>query len=73
MESEYLEPCIKDECNITNNSYILHKHAQTWINDDMKNLYSFYTKNKTTVYIVAVLLILFIFYKFIYKSNLFQL
>jgi inositol phosphorylceramide mannosyltransferase catalytic subunit len=65
LESEYLEPCIKNKCNITKNSYILHKHTRTWVPKHMKVLHTFYFNNKIIIYIAIVILIIFIIYKFI--------
>ena len=64
LKSEFLEPCVKNKCNTTNNSYILHKHSQTWIPYNIKSLYGFYENYKIIIYIVAVILIIFTLYKF---------
>jgi len=31
LDYQYLEPCRDDKCNITHNTYIVHRHDQSWI------------------------------------------
>ncbi len=67
LDYEYLEPCTMDVCTITNNTYIVHKHENSWINDKIKLLMHFYVKNYKLVYIILFLIFFLLFYYF-YKS-----
>jgi mannosyltransferase OCH1-like enzyme len=33
LDPEYLEPCVNDKCELTENTYIVHKHALSWFPD----------------------------------------
>jgi mannosyltransferase OCH1-like enzyme len=66
LNPEYLEPCTQNICDITNNTFIIHKHSSTWINGFLKNLISFYLDNRIKL---NYLLIILIFVLFIFIIN----
>ena len=47
LEAEFIEPCRFDECDVTENSYIIHRHSQTWVNEPIKKVLNFYLRYKT--------------------------
>lgn len=58
LDPEYIEPCRFDECDLTQNSYIIHVHAQTWVNEPLKKLVTFYLRYKA--FMPFIMMILFI-------------
>jgi mannosyltransferase OCH1-like enzyme len=42
LPAEYFEPCIKTFCEITENTYLKHVHANTWMSDSLQAFHSFY-------------------------------
>jgi len=72
LDYEYLEPCIRNFCNETKNTYIKHTHGSSWINNKMILLFELYWRNKKIVYIVFVLifiLLLSMIYKYVLKNK----
>lgn len=61
LNKEFLEPCVKNDCKITKNSYVLHKHAQTWIDGPLKTIADFFENNQILIIIVFIAIILFFF------------
>jgi mannosyltransferase OCH1-like enzyme len=59
LDAEYLEPCIKNDCKTTKNTYILHKHAQTWIDGPIQKVVDFYFNNKILILIIFIAIILY--------------
>lgn len=55
---EYFEPCIKNQCNVTNNTYIIHRHESSWIPDSLKSLFVYYYANKMIVYALILIIII---------------
>ena len=73
LPPEFLEPCLFDVCNNTENTYIQHIHEWTWIdNKYYKSISIFYTKNTTLLNIICVIITIYLLiYIFnIYKSSL---
>lgn len=67
LDNEYLEPCVHTECVVTDNTYIKHEHANTWISDFAKvimDLYIHYTLlcNILLFSLIGILLYAIIFY-----------
>lgn len=58
LSYEYFEPCVKNQCSITNNTYIIHRHESSWIPDSLKSLFVYYYDNKMIVYALIVIIIL---------------
>lgn len=46
LDSEYLEPCLIDNCNITSNTISIHKHELSWMPEQLVTIINFYLKNK---------------------------
>lgn len=67
LDYKYLEPCTQNICDITENTYIVHKHTGTWINKYiyyLANIYINYIKVINFIVIsIIILIILFIFSK----------
>jgi mannosyltransferase OCH1-like enzyme len=63
LDSEYLEPCVRDDCKITENTIAIHRHNLSWMPNEFKNIIDFYLKHK----IIFTLLILIIIYIIIHK------
>jgi mannosyltransferase OCH1-like enzyme len=73
LPPEYLEPCLFDVCNNTENTYIQHIHEWSWVdNNSYKNISIFYTRNTTLLNTICIIItIYFLIYIFnIYKSSL---
>lgn len=49
VEAEYLEPCIKQTCIITDNTYIIHKHEGSWINGFLQLIIDIYLFSKSNI------------------------
>lgn len=62
---EYFEPCINKKCNITKNTYIVHKHDLSWLNDDQKKMMDVLSKLDLTLlcFIIIIIILFFIYYK----------
>lgn len=65
LESEYLEPCTFDKCDITNNTYVVHKHGGSWYPGWFRDLMVFYVNNKTWIYIIIIIIIIILMYRYI--------
>lgn len=75
LDYDYLEPCNIDKCNITENTYVVHKHNISWIPNFLKRIFKFYVHNKMLIYslifTIFILLIIFIYYLFrLYKRSI---
>lgn len=49
LAPEYLEPCVRQRCQITANTYIVHQHAQTWIDGRLQKVIDLYLDHKKVV------------------------
>ena len=65
LPSEYLEPCVFDNCNITENTFIKHVHEGSWVNINLLFVLRFYSKNKILCYLLVFILLsgLFVYIK----------
>ncbi|AYV76734.1 MAG: hypothetical protein Terrestrivirus12_37, partial [Terrestrivirus sp.] len=65
---EYLEPCIaaSEKCDITNNTYVIHKHGKSWVPNYMNSLYRIYYDYKIALLITVLLLIVFVIFLCLY-------
>jgi mannosyltransferase OCH1-like enzyme len=72
LEPEYLEPCLAGEnCNITENTYAIHKHTLTWFDDRQKFVLKYYLRNKMICNLIVFLFllsILFFLIKICYRN-----
>jgi mannosyltransferase OCH1-like enzyme len=71
LDYEYLEPCTMDMCDITNNTYIVHKHENSWINNTIKSVMHFYVKYFKLINIVLCI-ILFLVLFFLCKISIYN-
>jgi len=62
LNYEYLEPCFYDDCNISNNTYIVHKHNGGWLNSTTLSFIKFYLKDPYLIYIVLFMIIIYGFF-----------
>ncbi len=58
LHSEYLEPCTRGDCNITDNTIAIHKHELTWMPEVLKNFIDFYLQNKIIIFLMIIILII---------------
>lgn len=58
----YLEPCLYTNCDVTDETYIKHKHELSWMSINVKNLIQSYLKNRW-LFIIIFLLVIFIIYR----------
>lgn len=63
LDNEYLEPCTMNVCDdITDETYVIHKHANTWINSYVKKLGIIYIKYQKFISIIVILIIILLIY-----------
>jgi len=70
LEPEYLEPCLGEMCDTTENTYTLHKHSGTWLPPFVKDLRDYYAKNKLIVFIIFIVIILLIYFVIIKLNSI---
>ena len=65
LEPEFLEPCILDSCNVTNNTHTIHKHEGSWYSNNLRQLMSFYIKYKVLFYssVIIVFILILVYFK----------
>lgn len=71
LEYDYLEPCIIDNCNITDNTYLIHKQDGTWYSSSWRyllNIYGKYGKSLLSFICCIVILIILSLFLCTYKS-----
>jgi mannosyltransferase OCH1-like enzyme len=73
LNSEYLEPCLRKNCNITNNTYIVHMHENSWHNPFIIYLNNLYSYNTFFIYLFNIIIILFLILFFIYLIKCFYM
>lgn len=61
----YFEPCIGTNCNITNDTYIVHKHQLTWLTEQQKEILNFITSYINLTYLTTIIIIIFLLTLFI--------
>lgn len=66
LDSEYLEPCTFDICNITDKTYVVHKHDGSWYSGKLRKLFLFYFRNKVVIYIICIIIIIVICIKYLF-------
>jgi mannosyltransferase OCH1-like enzyme len=66
LSSEYFEPCVMKNCNITENTFLYHKQDNTWVSEPLQKVMRFYSKTKWVIFIILFLLIVWLTYKFLY-------
>jgi inositol phosphorylceramide mannosyltransferase catalytic subunit len=67
LSYDYFEPCILSYCDITPNTYIIHKHEGSWYSNKLKKIGEgyLYIKNDIILLIFILLILLYL----VYKSN----
>jgi mannosyltransferase OCH1-like enzyme len=63
LEAEYFEPCVMNECKITDNTYLLHMHEGSWSYQALKPLFKFFHKYKGIILILFIIMIYVSFFK----------
>jgi mannosyltransferase OCH1-like enzyme len=65
LKSEYLEPCVLDSCNITNNTIMAHHHDGTWYSVITRNVIVIFLDNAyvTISIIILICMLIYIYYK----------
>jgi mannosyltransferase OCH1-like enzyme len=58
LDYEYLEPCYTDMCYITDKTYAMHKHENTWSNKHQKEFARWYFKYKESIYVISLIVII---------------
>ena len=69
LESEYLDPCGGNKCNITKNTYIKHMYESSWVNPTLLKVLNFYFNNKSIIILILLIIILYIVYLLKIKKN----
>lgn len=67
LDSEYLEPCVLDVCDITKNTHVVHNHEGTWYSSNLRSMTVFYLQNKWSCYFCFLILILIIVKFYLYN------
>lgn len=57
LDPEYLEPCVLDICNVTNNTHVIHRHEGSWYSSTLRQLAVLYLKYKWLFYICIIIII----------------
>lgn len=57
---DYFEPCLKDFCNKTKNTIVVHNHTQSWLSKDLNNLINLYIKYRAYLRILINFLLLYL-------------
>ena len=69
----YLEPCIGDDCDINENTYVIHKHELSWLGNNEIQIMNYYLKNEILInnilIIILIVIILIIYYYIFYKTK----
>ncbi len=74
LDSDYLEPCALDICDVTDNTYIKHEQTMTWFNSYAKEFLRLYLHYTIIFNILLILLVILILYlTFLYFTKYFSL
>jgi len=68
LEPKYWEPCVFDMYDIVDDTYIVHKHEGSWHSEWTKKLFLFYLHNKNIIYLVIVMVIIMVVFKYMGKN-----
>lgn len=60
LEYDQLEPCISSSCEITERTYVVHKHELTWLNPTWVFFVRLFFRHHVIVNVAAILLILIV-------------
>jgi len=67
LDYKLLEPCLMDFCDISDDTYIVHKHAGTWVSEFFKKIGRLYLSFPNFINFMIMFLILIVIY-FIYQK-----
>lgn len=67
LDAEYLEPCMLNICNITDNTVVVHEHTTTWIDGYIREFALFHIKYAPITYSVIIFIVLCIIYYFFHR------
>lgn len=65
---QYFEPCINKKCNITKDTYIVHKHELSWLGNKEKKIFNVLS-NVNLTYLIIIILMIIIFITIYYKNR----
>lgn len=65
-----MEPCIYDECDISDETYIIHKHENTWIGQSTKWIMQTYVAHHSIVHAIILLILLILLISYFSKKPL---
>jgi len=65
---DYFEPCLLSECDITSNTYIVHKHESSWISSYMRKFFQSYVYLRSNPILVIILILIIICLWFAFTS-----
>ena len=54
----YFEPCIGENCEITDDTIIIHKHELSWLNEDQKKIFNYLSKINLLYVIILIIVII---------------
>ena len=60
LNNEYLEPCIINKCNVTDNTYLIHKQDCTWCHQGLRDWGKYYYDYKEYLPVIASCICIFI-------------
>lgn len=64
----YFEPCIKSNCKINDDTYVVHTHTSSWVHPYINKLMDYYIETRLLIKIILYLVIFYIIY-YIIKNN----
>ena len=57
LEPEFLEPLVLGTGDITDNTYAIHEHNGSWVNESFKKFSIFYIQNKNFIFLFYIIII----------------
>ena len=68
LDKEYLEPCRMDKCDITKQSYLAHRHEQSW-NSFLSSVYKLFRDYYIAISIIIFIILIIIIISYIIIKN----
>lgn len=65
---EYFEPCIKSNCKLTDNTYVIHMHSSSWVHPTINKIMDYYIETRLLIKILLYIIIIY-FICYIIKNN----
>jgi mannosyltransferase OCH1-like enzyme len=68
---DVMEPCIYDECDISDDTYVVHKHENTWISDSTQWMMRSYVayQNMINLIVIMMMIVIIIILFHMYKKQ----